>query len=91
MHHLMQLLVRHVRAFASAVSINSLPAQAIVQQFRAAGALTPSTAQPFRAHSTIEEFEFRRLLRAQVIREATVGRYYLDRRALNQAMAWRDE
>ena len=64
--------------------VSSLPAQRIILQFREAGALTASTALPFHAQSRIEELEFKRLLRAHVIREPSPGRYFLDARNLDR-------
>ena len=70
--------------------VSSLPAQRIILQFREAGALTASTALPFRAQSRIEELEFKRLLRAHVIREPSPGRYFLDLRHLERTKLWFD-
>ena len=72
------------RALSNFVIVGSLPAQRIIRQFREAGALSASTALPFRAQSRIEELWFKRLLRAHVIREASPGRYFLDLRHLER-------
>lgn len=72
------------RALAHIISVSSLPAQRIVQQFHAAGALTPATARPFHPQSRIELLEFQRLLRAGIIRERSPGRYFLADRSVTQ-------
>jgi hypothetical protein len=72
------------RAILVRAATSSLPALRIVRLFREAGALTPATARPFRAQSRIEELEFRRLLRTQIVRESSPGRYYLDQRMLER-------
>src|SRR6266498_5675824 len=59
-----------------------LKGQRIIQEFREAGAITPPTAQPFRAHSRAEERAFHYFFDIAVIRETTRGRYYLDERSL---------
>lgn len=73
---------KRVQALTHALTIGTLPAQRIMQQFRAAGAITPATARPFHPQTRIEQIEFLRLLRAQVIREPSPGRYFLDDRRL---------
>jgi len=73
-----------VRAFGQAFTVSSLPAQRIIQQFRAAGALTASTARPLHAQSRIEQIVFLRLLHTQVIREPSPGRYFLDQHRQDQ-------
>lgn len=59
-----------------------LPTYRIMEEFREAGAITPRTAQPFHAHSRVEEQAFLQLLEAGVIRQPVRGRYYLDERSL---------
>ena len=78
------------RALSNFVIVGSLHGQRIILQFREAGALSPSTALPFRAQSRIEELEFKRLLRAHVIREPSPGRYFLDMRSLDRTKLWFD-
>jgi len=73
-----QFCIHRARALAHVFIVSSLPAQRIIHQFQEAGALTPATARPFRPRSRIEQIEFLRLLRAQVIREPSPGRYFLD-------------
>jgi len=73
-----------LRRFIHVFTLSSPPAQRIIQQFRAVGAVTPAMARPFRPQSRIEELEFLRLLRAQIIREASPGRYFLAEGRLNQ-------
>lgn len=78
---------RHrVRALTNIFTVGSLAAQRIMQQFRAAGAVTPDRARPFHPQTRIEQIEFLRLLRAQVIREPSPGRYFLDDRRLTRAL-----
>ena len=74
------------RALSKFVIVGSLHAQRIILQFREAGALSAATSLPFRAQSRIEELEFKRLLRAHVIREPSPGRYFLDLRQLERTM-----
>jgi hypothetical protein len=64
-----------VAGLANAFTASSLPAQRVIRQLREAGALTPATARPFRAQSTIEEAEFLRLLHIGIIREPVRGCY----------------
>lgn len=75
-------------ALADSFTASSLPAQRVIRQLREAGALTPATARPFRAQSTIEEVEFLRLLRIGIIREPAPGRYFLDQRTLDATRPW---
>lgn len=75
-------------SLANAFTTTSLPAQGVIRQLREAGALTPATARPFRAQSTIEEVEFLRLLRIGIIREPAPGRYFLDQRTLDGTRSW---
>lgn len=66
-----------LRRFAVAFELSSIPAQRIIQQFRAAGAVTPARARAFHPQSRIEEIEFLRLVRSQVICQSSPGRYFL--------------
>jgi hypothetical protein len=50
----------------------------VVDDFRAAGALTPSTAQSYTAMGFGESRAVKRLHREAVIREVSPGLYYLD-------------
>lgn len=50
----------------------------VVDDFRAAGAISPATAQSYTAVGLGESLAVRRLRRHAVIREAAPGMYYLD-------------
>jgi hypothetical protein len=50
----------------------------VVDDFRTAGAVTPSTAQSYAAMGFGETQALKRLHRSAVIREASPGLYYLD-------------
>ena len=50
----------------------------VVDDFRAIGALSPSTAQSYTAIGLGESLALRRLRNRAVIREAAPGAYYLD-------------
>jgi len=50
----------------------------IIDDFRAAGALSPSTAQSYTAVGLGQSLALRRLHNRAVIREAAPGLYYLD-------------
>jgi hypothetical protein len=52
----------------------------IMEAFADAGAVTPSRAQRFHAHSSVDEVAFTRLLARGQIREVARGRYYLCQR-----------
>jgi len=52
--------------------------QEVVDDFRAAGALSPSTAQSYTAIGLGDSLAIRRLRNRAVIREAAPGAYYLD-------------
>ena len=65
----------------------------VIEAFRAAGATTPATAQPFSARSQLNEYVVGGLLQLGIIRETARGRYYLDERALQrrrQESPWLD-
>lgn len=52
--------------------------QEVVDDFRAAGALSPSTAQSYTAIGLGDSLAIKRLRNRAVIREAAPGAYYLD-------------
>ena len=52
--------------------------QEVVEDFRAAGALSPSTAQSYSALGIGQSLAVKRLHNRAVIREASPGLYYLD-------------
>lgn len=54
----------------------------IVLEFRRAGATSPRTAQRFHPKSRIQARAFMWLLDLEVIRQATLGRYYVDEEKL---------
>ena len=70
------------RTILATVGASSLPAQQVISAFREAGAITPEAAQRFHAGSRMEEDAFWHLMRLEIIREPTHGRYYLDERSL---------
>jgi len=63
---------------AAAIAVMRLKEREVVDDFRAAGALTPSTAQSYSAMGFGETRAVKRLHRDAVIREASPGLYYLD-------------
>ena len=63
---------------AAAIAIMRMKEREVVDDFRAAGALTPSTAQSYTAMGFGESRAVKRLHREAVIREASPGLYYLD-------------
>lgn len=77
-----------IRPVLPGMLASRLQAQQIVELFRQAGALTPGTAQPFRARSRFQEHAFLHLLRHGVIREPARGRYYLDEEELRAVPWW---
>jgi hypothetical protein len=52
----------------------------IIAQMRAAGAVTPQSAQRVHLYTEAEERAFERLLASRVVRARGPGRYYLDER-----------
>lgn len=50
----------------------------VVDDFRAAGAISPETAQPYEALGIGDSLAIKRLQNRAVIREASPGRWYLD-------------
>ena len=52
--------------------------QDIVAPLRAAGAVSPATAQPINLPTGLAARRFERLLAAEVIRQASAGRYFVD-------------
>jgi hypothetical protein len=63
---------------AAAVAVMRLKERQVVDDFRAAGALTPATAQSYAAMGFGETLAVKRLHRDAVVREASPGLYYLD-------------
>lgn len=63
---------------AAAVAIMRRREQEVVDDFRAAGAISPATAQSYNAIGLGESMAIRRLHDRAVIREAAPGLWYLD-------------
>ena len=63
---------------SAAIAIMRLKEREVVEDFRAAGALTPSTAQSYAAMGFGEARAMKRLHDSAVIRETSPGLYYLD-------------
>jgi len=63
---------------AAAIAILRRKEREVVDDFRAAGALSPSTAQSFSAIGLGDSPAIKRLHSRAVIREASPGLYYLD-------------
>lgn len=63
---------------AAVIAIMRMKERQVVDDFRAAGALTPSTAQSYAALGFGEARAIKRLHDSAVIREASPGLYYLD-------------
>jgi hypothetical protein len=63
---------------AGAIAIMRMKERQVVDDFRAAGAITPSTAQSYAAMGFGETRAIKRLHDSAVIREASPGLYYLD-------------
>jgi hypothetical protein len=63
---------------AAAIAIMRMKERQVVDDFRAAGALTPSTAQSYAAMGFGEARAMKRLHDSAVIREGAPGLYYLD-------------
>ena len=63
---------------AAAVAIMRRREQEVVEDFRAAGAISPATAQSYNAIGLGESMALRRLNDRAVIREAAPGLWYLD-------------
>ena len=59
----------------------------LVRQFIEAGAISPTTAQPFRPQSGFDELTLKHLVSDGVVHEAAPGRYYLDLRAVRTKQA----
>ena len=60
------------------IAMMRLKERQVVDDFRAAGALTPSTAQSYAAMGFGETMAITRLHSSAVIRETSPGLYYLD-------------
>jgi hypothetical protein len=63
---------------AAAIAIMRRREREVVDDFRAAGAISPATAQSYNAIGLGESMAIRRLHYRAVIREATPGLWYLD-------------
>jgi hypothetical protein len=63
---------------AAAIAIMRMKEREVVDDFRAAGALTPSTAQSYTAMGFGESRAVKRLHDSAVIRQAAPGLFYLD-------------
>jgi hypothetical protein len=63
---------------AAAVAIMRRREQEVVEDFRAAGAISPATAQSYNAIGLGESMALRRLHDRAVIRESAPGLWYLD-------------
>jgi hypothetical protein len=63
---------------AAAVAIMRRREQEVVDDFRAAGAISPATAQSYNAIGLGESMALRRLNDRAVIRESAPGLWYLD-------------
>jgi hypothetical protein len=63
---------------AAVVAISRIREREVVDDFRAAGALSPSTAQSYTADGFGHSRALKRLHNRAVIREAAPGTYYLD-------------
>jgi hypothetical protein len=61
----------------------------IVEEFRAAGAVTRRTAQRFHAHNDAELAALAWLVELEIIRQPEPGRYYLDEQSLAERNATR--
>jgi hypothetical protein len=63
---------------SAAIAIMRMKERQVVDDFRAAGALTPSTAQSYAAMGFGEARAVKRLHDSAVIREVSPGLFYLD-------------
>ena len=63
---------------AAAIAVMRMKEREVVDDFRAAGALTPATAQSYAAMGFGPTRAMKRLHDSAVIREASPGLYYLD-------------
>jgi|SRR2546423_2734047 len=63
---------------SAAIAIMRLKERQVVDDFRAAGAVTPSSAQSYAGMGFGETRALKRLHDSAVIREASPGLYYLD-------------
>ncbi len=73
-----------VRSLPMHAGWDPLTERRIIRQLLDAGATSPETAQPFRAHTRYEAAVFLHLVRGGVVREPTRGRYYVDVRAVER-------
>ena len=67
---------------AAVIAILRLKERQVVDDFRAAGAVSPSTAQSYAAIGLGDTLAIKRLHNRAVIREASPGLYYLDEEVL---------
>jgi hypothetical protein len=76
-----------------AITATSRTGSWLISELRAAGALTPETAQPIRLRNAGMDYILAQLLKTGIVGEATKGRYYLDERVLapleRRARLWR--
>jgi hypothetical protein len=63
--------------------------QEVVDDFRAAGAISPATAQSYDALGLGDSLAIKRLQNRAVIREASPGRWYLDEEVWNAVRGMR--
>jgi hypothetical protein len=63
---------------AAAIAVMRMKEREVVDDFRAAGALTPATAQSYATMGFGEGRALKRLHNSAVIRETSPGLYYLD-------------
>ena len=76
------------QALVVGLRASSLSAQRVIHEFRRAGAVSPRTAQRFRALSPEEEDAFIYLISIGVIRQPKRGRFYLDEKSLLHLWLW---
>jgi hypothetical protein len=67
---------------AAIIAVLRMKEREVVDDFRAAGALSPSTAQPYTAIGLGDSLALKRLHSRAIIREASPGLYYLDEEVL---------
>jgi hypothetical protein len=67
---------------AAIIAVLRMKEREVVDDFRAAGALSPSTAQSYTAIGLGDSLALKRLHSRAIIREASPGLYYLDEEVL---------
>ena len=77
-----RVTMNRAQALVAGLRASSLSAQRVIHEFRRAGAVSPRTAQRFRALSPEEEDAFTYLISIGVIRQPKRGRYYLDEQSM---------